>query len=157
MALKTIALPAPPVFAAPESAQIGQANVAARQRMSCYSDCYTSDPLRERNDCVVRALAIAADLPYMTAHAFCSAQGRKPGGGMYDAPAIAALEAAGLRQEPSPGSITLARFRDQHPRGRYVIFVRGHTLAVVDGHFHDWPSLQGKTRRRVRFAFRLND
>lgn len=41
------------------------------------------EQFKERGDCAVKAIAIACDVPYATAHALCAKYGRKHGSGTY--------------------------------------------------------------------------
>tara|TARA_Y100000588_G_scaffold170332_2_gene184166 strand:- start:649 stop:1080 length:432 start_codon:yes stop_codon:yes gene_type:complete len=47
--------------------------------------------------------------------------------------------------------ITLKRFTEKHPEGRYYILVRGHALSVIDGVVYDY---EDKPRRQVTRAWR---
>lgn len=108
----------------------------------------------ERADCSVVAWSIARNITYATAHAMFEAAGRKRKHGTF-LPTTAAVHGwdghwveshrAGKRGPlgTSDGSgrwlrPTLAQFLREHPRGRYVIHVRRHAFAVVDGVVFDY-------------------
>lgn len=103
----------------------------------------------ESSDCVVRALANAASIPYTYAHAFMKHRGRLDGEGILPSelealhglviegkellvyPLGHSWEAAHGWITPLDTSITL--FIDEHPIGSFMVHVQGHIFAVVDG------------------------
>jgi hypothetical protein len=88
----------------------------------------------ERNDCTVRALAVALDIPYETSHARLAQLGRKPKHGFPFYRAAEALKANRLAL-PSQRRVTVGSCL-AIPRlaaGRYVVRVAKHVFAVVDG------------------------
>lgn len=48
---------------------------------------------------------------------------------------------------------SLRRFCRTYPKGRYLILVRGHALAIIDGVIHDWPG--ESDLRRVVAAYQI--
>ena len=101
----------------------------------------------EKRDCSVRAAATASGLPYEQVHAVFTKHGRKPKRGTPTAVSIDAHKEM-FKSEPQRGErVTVAEFVRRNPIGRYVLHVRGHALAVVDGAVHDWSY---GPRRRVR-------
>jgi len=101
----------------------------------------------EANDCTVRALQAAAQIPYEQAHAALAAAGRAKGKSVSFFTADAAYRPLGgkwvclavLRP-------TLAQFTRSLPSSRCVALVRGHALAMVDGAQHDMH-VNGARRR----------
>lgn len=122
-------------------------------------------PVNETDDCAVQALATAANVPYAFAHKAMAAQcGRQIGKGTsvylmnryMDGPG-AKCRARVTRLPYGKGAdktgITLRSFCRKHNRGRFVVCVRGHALAVVDGEIIDgW---EGSDLRRVVDAWRV--
>ena len=51
----------------------------------------------------------------------------------------------------SSNRITLKKFTEKHPEGKYYILVRGHALSVIDGVVYDYID---KPRRQVTGAWR---
>ena len=89
----------------------------------------------EHNDCVVRALAHAYEIPYAEAHAKMKALGRKDRKPTYY-----------MRDKINEGfkfklhinfdnkkKITLKTFLKKNYKGNYLIRIRGHALAINDG------------------------
>lgn len=119
----------------------------------------------EDNDCSVRALALAADIPYAEAHAALAACGRKHGEGARGHVVLKAYEMFGgsveypQRYNPFTGKATqgptVAQFmRTVKPHERLVVWVNGHVFAVVNGAQHDHPGLYSP-RSRVKAIFRF--
>jgi hypothetical protein len=118
-------------------------------------------PAGDHNDCSVRALALAACVDYTVAFDACARVGRKQGHGIY--PEVmyrAILEFASAVPYLKP-RISLARFVAANPLGHFILFVRGHFLALCDGIVFDWDkgvSPAGRQRgakRIVRYSWRL--
>lgn len=139
------------------------------------ADLYAVGGLGERLDCSVRAVAVAAGLPYDTVHRLFAQAGRQSCHTTRVSITEHAMVLADLRpvkvvqdvrgawqwQQRGDGSgrctrtrtgPTLGRFVADHPAGRYVVRVNGHLLAVVEGVVHDWHA---RPRRRVLTAWRV--
>ena len=114
----------------------------------------------EKNDCAVRALAVAAGHSYEEAHRALKLHGRVDRRGTYNQTMERAAGMLGLRLvEELPGGshpdfhmparhhMTLAQFVRVYRSGRYVVRVNRHFIAVVDGVVHDWA---WKTSARTR-------
>ncbi len=111
----------------------------------------------EKRDCSVRALRIAAGIDYLKAHNTLRIAGRVTKRGAYNLTMHAAarvfslvpidLPASGAASEP-----TLAQFVRAHQKGRFVIRVNTHFLAVVNGVVHNWAGHNG-ARTRVKRAW----
>jgi hypothetical protein len=109
----------------------------------------------EKSDCTVRALACALDIPYNEAHAVAKRAGRKRGRRFRTHLMLNQAVRDGIlhtKLYPSPG-LTLNRAVEQHPRGRFIIRIRNHVLALVDGVIHDMY-LSG-ARCRVRDIWQI--
>lgn len=112
----------------------------------------------QKNDCTVRALAIARGLPYDEAYDILKDAGRKCSRG-FDfvrwiatqpwATKIAFPAAKGQRR------MTPAQFCIDHPRGTFILRVSKHVFAVVDGVVHD--TFENRPDRCVYTAFRVED
>lgn len=110
----------------------------------------------EANDCTVRALANAYGMPYRLAHKIMAKQGRKPKAGLHPLENHKALTRMGFSLQGIHGATKKARFLakalDCQPKagitlasllnsiglGRYVVTIRGHALAIVDGKVLDY-------------------
>ena len=123
----------------------------------------------ERNDCAVKAVAFAAGIPYERAWELLNKHGRKTGGGTLPSITEAVMKELGceltevkaydfISRYPGHHSKALknvtthhpARFPDVWKDGQiYLMSVRGHILAVVNGEVMDW------SRRRALRALRI--
>lgn len=94
----------------------------------------------EKNDCAVRAFA-ALGVSYKEAHARMAELGRKRGKGINTYRLVELMDSKdvlGLRFETIPeihcnSRVTLGRFLNEHPVGRYFCHKASHVFAVVDG------------------------
>lgn len=112
---------------------------------------------RERSDCTVMAWSNCFDAEYSASHAWMKKHGRKDRKGMNNLhirQALENVEKAKVKIGPysRKNRITLKRFCEEHPVGRYYILVRGHALCVKDGVVYDHSE---KPRRQVIFAARI--
>lgn len=109
--------------------------------------------VNERNDCAIRATVCASAKPYAEVHAAYAAAGRTARRGTpwsVCQDAARALFGADVeivkfdanyeligspwrRRWHASGRPTLARFTAEHRKGRYVVIIKGHALALVDG------------------------
>lgn len=124
----------------------------------------------EANDCAVRAIAIAFDVPYVDVHAFMKARGRPDRKGtpfhaidaavkhfsggritgnfhcaVYDAPRVIGHWVALWHSE----RMTVARFEREMPKGTYLVYTRSHLLCVRDYKAEDFTS--GRRHRVCRY------
>lgn len=116
-----------------------------------------SAAMGETNDCTVRALAIAGAVAYQEAHAAMKAAGRRDRHGpkafgrleqgvrRIDCPAITkAARALGIdirrmeKHEYRAKTVSSAPRDPKLQAGHYIVLVRGHALAVVQGEVCDW-------------------
>ena len=111
-------------------------------------------------DCTTRAIAIAADLPYLEVYErlnelvpITTPRGRKPGSartGVHRRTYEALLDQLGFEWVPtmSIGSGCQVHLRDgELPDGRLVVRLSGHMTAVVDGVIRDaYDPSRGGTR-----------
>lgn len=108
-----------------------------------YTSCAkVSDAYNETNDCTVKAVAIACDIPYIKAHAVLKEIGRKPGRGLYAHQYHEAIKKLGYTiktiQTDAKTISTLPSHLDSSKS--YIANVRGHALAVVKGKVEDWSA-----------------
>ena len=131
-----------------------KSNVNIKHERDLYAAGYSEGT--EKNDCSVRAFAVAACVDYWEAHKLFAKHGRK------DRRSTPRMVTHCAISEAFPGAYpghlilrkmtTLKRFIETHPKGHFVIKVRGHCLAVTDGTIHDWAP---RLRRIVRGFWKL--
>lgn len=136
------------------------------------SDCRGVERIDgEENDCTVRALANVLGAPYPLAHKILTAAGRKPRDGMRWSEWSKVYSRLGLKLMSVHGTtknarfiakatnvtvsngVTLEKILTELQSGRYVVHIRGHVLAVIDGKIHDYG--YNKAGSRVASVYKL--
>jgi hypothetical protein len=129
---------------------------------ACYAETISeSQRVGERNDCVPIALALTCNVPYRQVLSVCREHGREDGRGMllYTRSGGDILpdlvKALGCRIErPVEMRVTYNRYGytnfrprftvatvgKRYPKGVYLVRIRRHILAMVDGQVLDWTS-----------------
>lgn len=98
----------------------------------------------EKNDCTVKALAIAGNLTYGVAHTMMAKRGRKFRSGSLTAHVISSLNEIGKRVENVSNAASFSNVKTikglqmLNLRGCYIIRTSGHVLAMDGGIIHDW-------------------
>ena len=137
----------------------------------------------EKNDCFVRALAVAGETDYQTAHQVAKEvfgrEEKKGTKGFMISSMFLKAEAAGMylgskklevavlgrrdikNQYKVKGEViyrqkTLKSFIESHPLGNYIVTVANHALAVIDGELADWSKEGFKPTRKVQAAYRVH-
>ena len=107
--------------------------------------------INETRDCTVLALSNGLDVAYHRALAFLADAGRRPKHGVRLAQVIKRKRGCILGHKLTlvKRSGSLAKFIQQFPIGRFIITVRQHAFAVVDGVVHD-HSRQSPRRHILR-------
>jgi hypothetical protein len=96
----------------------------------------TSKRKAQKNDCTVRALAIARQLPYDDAYDILKEAGRKCGRGfdfvkwIETQPWATKISFPAVKGKPR---MTPAQFCRDYPKGTYILRVTKHVVAVRDG------------------------
>lgn len=127
----------PPLVQAVVAAVVRDAEVVRKPRKVplCKTDAGRDVP-GETNDCTVRSLAVAGQMPYAKAHEMMRTLcGRRSGKGCCP---YRAYEAAGAKRLPIDyRRMTLGQFLRRYPVGRFAVTVHAHALAIVDGAAYD--------------------
>lgn len=95
---------------------------------------------KQQNDCTVRALAIARDLPYDEAYDILKDAGRKSGRGFDFVKWVASQPWATKISFPAVKGkrrMTPAQFCRDYPKGIFILRVTKHLIAVRDGVIYD--------------------
>lgn len=126
----------------------------------------------EKGDCAVVAVSVACGVSYKTAHAVLQGFGRFHGSSTYQHQIHGAIDAIlkprGLKIDRGYGqhlkqfeahkaskswrdtkNLTVAQVRKEPGiwQGRWIVYVVGHVLSVVDGEVHDWTA--GRSHRII--------
>jgi len=113
---------------------------------------YASLSANERQDCAVKAVAIVTGSDYKTAWDMLDLAGREARRGTYIHTTMRALDSMGykhvssLPRQPNGSQYTLKTICKAYPKGKYLVSVRGHIAAMIDGVVIDWAA---DTRCRV--------
>lgn len=106
----------------------------------------------ERNDCSVRAYAVAACVSYESAHQLYTKHGRLPGKRTrYMTTTLVLRETFPNATSLSP-YISLNRFVAMNPKGHFILHTKSHAFALCDGIVHDWGN---HPRYRILEAWKL--
>lgn len=109
--------------------------------------------IAERNDCAVKAVAIATQTPYDEVHMLYRDRGRKRGRRTPMKLTHEVLAELGADALPTDRkAATVATVPRAYPSGSYLIRTSGHILACVDGKVEDWTA--GR-RHRVLEVLRI--
>jgi hypothetical protein len=120
------------------------------------STAYGKDrPSWDKSDCSVRALATAVGCTYEQASAVYTAAGRRVG---KPTPVEITYKVMGdwlgLRSLDGVRGMQLQELAELAKAGRYVVHLRNHALAVVEGVVQDWDSLDNR-RAKVETVWRM--
>lgn len=112
---------------------------------------------KEHNDCVVIGFAIALNTSYEKAHKHIKQTMNRKNrcGTYYVADKLhTTLKKTEHRVGPytKKNKITIKKFCEKHPQGRYFVCVSGHALAIIDGVIYDYKD---GPRRFVDHAIRI--
>ncbi len=107
--------------------------------------------IKDTNNCTIRALSLAANIPYELADKIGIEAGRVRGKGMYTRDLMNQSLHHGIRFNYSAlklhkASITIGKFIERNPKGRFVCRMSKHAFAVIDGVVHDSGSLKAGCR-----------
>lgn len=116
----------------------------------------------EKNDCSVRATAIALSIPYKTAHKTFLKHGRRWGKGVTVITMLSVLkDLTGDKYKTVASDAvrkqTLATFIRENPKGKYVIVKSRHAFAVIDGVAYDAHPSCCTSKSMVKFAFKIGE
>lgn len=95
---------------------------------------------KQKNDCTVRALALATNISYDEAYEICAEAGRKCGQGLLMKQFLPTVIVNGYRFKWYPLQavkgemrVTPVTFAINHPAGKYILKTAKHVLACIDG------------------------
>ena len=107
-----------------------------------------SDRHSEANDCAVCAMTIATGMDYHDIHKLYASKGRKPRAGTPQAMTSKVMGSLkrqgykfvdeGMPRQKSGSLYTMKTIAKAFPKGTYIVRVRGHMAALVDGKVEDW-------------------
>ena len=89
----------------------------------------------EKDDCVVRAVANAYEIPYDWAHAKLKNLGRVDSKPTYNLPHK--MKKIGYKFHIDRPHMTIKTFLKKYKTGNYIVRIRNHAFAVKNGVLHD--------------------
>ena len=116
-----------------------------------------------KNDCTVRALAIATKVPYDIAYQTLKDEGRKCNDGFDLGKYFKRLSKGQtfygwtVRRVQSPRTLNIGSFAARFPKGRFVVELASHVVAMVDGKAHDLIRVDDDCTIYVVWEFRRLD
>ena len=149
-----------------------------------YSSFNSKLAKNEKNDCFVRALAVATGSAYETAHEKAkSSFGRPDKKGTPSENIVAQMlnyEQSGMTIGDNTYSVTvlgnkdtknvyklygekvlrqktLKSFIESHPKGTYIVTVAKHALTIKDGEVMDWNSNKFLPTRKIQGAYKIEN
>ena len=149
-----------------------------------YSSFNSKLAKNEKNDCFVRALAVATGSAYETAHEKAkSSFGRPDKKGTPSENRVAQMlnyEQSGMTIGDNTYSVTvlgnkdtknvyklygekvlrqktLKSFIESHPKGTYIVTVAKHALTIKDGEVMDWNSNKFLPTRKIQGAYKIEN
>ena len=113
--------------------------------------------LGDRNACCVIAWSVLFEAPYTKSLTYLETKGRVWRKGMQLSQVEAAFEGvrkAKITKGPYTykNRITVSKFLQKHPEGRFFCVSRGHAYAVIDGKVYDYKK---GPRRQIVAAWRI--
>jgi hypothetical protein len=109
---------------------------------------------KDNNNCTIVALSTAAGIPYTEAYRIGKESGRKHGKGFYTHKLMNTARKNGIvyRKIKTEG-MTIQKFLQKYPEGRFVVNRRGHAFAVIDGTIYD--HLENKPMQRIKGIWKV--
>jgi len=94
--------------------------------------------IKDNNNCTICALSTSAGIPYNEAFEIGKAAGRKTGRGFHTEKLALTAKKHGISlRKMKHKPITIQKFLERYPTGRYLVRRRGHAFAIIDGIIYD--------------------
>lgn len=126
-------------------------NLSDKAKTEWDSMCEHAKALKETNDCTVKAISAVTGVHYVDVHAMLAKHGRPHRKGAKKHTQYNALRDLGFVLEDvkvrSKTIRTLGREFKYRP-GNYLVWTRGHVLAIKDGEVLDWTN--GRLHRVIK-------
>ena len=149
-----------------------------------YSSFNSKLAKNEKNDCFVRALAVATGSAYETAHEKAKSSFGRPdkkgtpseniiaqmlnygqkgmtiGNSTYNVSVLGKRHTKNVYKlygEKVYRAKTLKSFIESHPKGTYIVTVAKHALTIKDGEVMDWNSNKFLPTRKIQGAYKIEN
>lgn len=115
---------------------------------------------KEENDCAVVAFSLVLDIPYPDAYKKLEAAGRESNNGFFIVEFMEHCMFKGYTVETikydKDDRPTQQVFTESHPTGSWIVYTKGHIVAVVDGVLYDNNLKPTKSRVQYAWCFSLD-
>lgn len=108
---------------------------------------------RDNNYCTVIATSTVCEMSYNRAYKKLQRVGRKHRRGTWMLYEVIRRQGYDMQEVANTKNMTVSKFAELYPRGTYLLHVREHVVAVVDGVINDHTSeevLKRKSKRRIK-------
>ena len=105
------------------------------------------------NCCTVIATATVCEMSYNRAHKKLERVGRKHRHGTFMLYEVIRRQGYDMQEVENTRGMTVSKFAELYQKGTYLLHVRAHVVAVVDGVINDHTSeevLKRKSKRRIK-------
>lgn len=92
----------------------------------------------ETNDCAVKAVTLVSNHPYSYVHKLFKKHGRRDRQGTYPSTTRRVIRELGMFADDVQTDAKTIKTLRLPAKGRYLVNVRGHILAVINGKVQDW-------------------
>lgn len=108
---------------------------------------------RDDNYCTVIATSTVCEMSYNRAYKKLQRVGRKHRRGTWMLYEVIRRQGYDMQEVANTKNMTVSKFAELYPRGTYLLHVRAHVVAVVNGVINDHTSeevLKRKSKRRIK-------
>jgi hypothetical protein len=123
-----------------------------------YKESKAGSPPEEKNDCTVRALAIATNSTYTKAYMLLCQAGRKHNKGFYIERLLkkhCSYLGHSFFKLPFRKPITVSKFIQKYPKGTYYVKIRGHVFVIRESVVYDM--VEPRPMQRITDAWEVTD
>jgi hypothetical protein len=112
-----------------------------------------ANQLKETKDCAVKAVAAATDTPYVVVRKMMQREGRRPSKPTRFDIIYKTIDMLGCKRNNVTNQYYAKTIRTleremKDVKGSYMVYTRGHVLAIVDGEVLDWT--KGRCHRIIK-------
>jgi hypothetical protein len=108
---------------------------------------------RDHNHCTVIATSTVCEISYDRAYKKLERVGRKHRRGTWMFYEVVRRQGYDMQKVENTRGMTVSKFAELYPKGTYLLHVRAHAIAIVNGVINDHTSeqvLKRKSKRRIK-------
>ena len=113
---------------------------------------------RDHNHCTVIATATVCEMSYNRAYKKLERVGRMHRRGTWMFYEVIRRQGYDMQQVKNTRGMTVSKFAELYPKGTYLLHVREHAIAIVDGVINDHTNeeiLKHKSKRRIKHCHQI--